>query len=317
MLLALFRPPFYLLPPFYPSIKKMTFLKLSFPTTKGYLSPLPCHHPLLNLVTSVLHEWRGIIRYTASGETSYKECVPFIFIKATVITGYFWGTHFDNKVTERNVSITTKKGIFNVHAENDWKSEERMGNFWTSLDLTQLSHTNGRRFVPTSGLHKAGVVPLLLSKPSDTNQLHLLLTALSNQSSPPHDIVLVDDGSKIFPGLKAYENVHVVQLKKNRGPAVARNAGIWRALQLVGGAARDGCVCIFLTDLDCLPTSSWIANGMQSLRAERPHLFQFSHGRADEEPVILAGTTLSVQGGQTNYFARYHHYFGTLNPRIF
>ena len=66
------------------------------------------------------------------------------------------------------------------------------------------------------------------------NRAHLLQRALDSvysQSYSAHEVIVVDDGSTddTASKLSAYEGLHVIQLKTNRGVSAARNAGLKRA----------------------------------------------------------------------------------------
>ncbi len=79
--------------------------------------------------------------------------------------------------------------------------------------------------------------------------LPVCLTALQRQTQPPGEIIVVDDGSQDQTAevARAY-GVQLLQ-QPHQGPAAARNLGIQKA--------RGGVV--LLTDADCEPEPTWIA----------------------------------------------------------
>lgn len=131
------------------------------------------------------------------------------------------------------------------------------------------------------------------SSDEDTRQLEALLASLSSQSHSPSLIIIIDDGSPIFPSLPKYPDVQILHLPKNLGPAGTRNAGIRRALEL-DQSLQAGKGYIFLTDLDCLLSAKWIETGLKALESHR-RLTSPLAGLADPsvlEPILIAGKTI-------------------------
>jgi GT2 family glycosyltransferase len=103
-------------------------------------------------------------------------------------------------------------------------------------------------------------------------------------------VIVVDDGSPIaIPPLP--EQVEVVRLQVNAGPAAARNRGLERALSL-------GAQVVLFTDVDCVPVPGW-AEAMADFLADGRH-------------VAAGGVTRSHD---TTLLDRYHDFAGSLNGR--
>jgi glycosyltransferase involved in cell wall biosynthesis len=81
------------------------------------------------------------------------------------------------------------------------------------------------------------------------------LDALRNQTQPPDEIIVVDDGSQDRTAQVARDQGAHVFEQVHQGPAVARNLGVHQA---------SGDV-ILLTDADCEPVPEWIAEMMRTL----------------------------------------------------
>ncbi|MCA9449876.1 MAG: glycosyltransferase, partial [Candidatus Omnitrophica bacterium] len=126
------------------------------------------------------------------------------------------------------------------------------------------------------------IVPVFNS----ANHLPDLLAALSNQTQPPQEVLLVDDGStddtvtvaKKLSQELAGLNVRVLE-QDHRGPGAARNLGADHA---------EGEILLF-TDSDCLPSEVWVEKML--------------------EPFARDGSVIGVQGAylsnQTAAMARF------------
>lgn len=75
------------------------------------------------------------------------------------------------------------------------------------------------------------------------------LNALRSQTANPHEVIVVDDGSKdgTIEAARKFSGVRVIT-QKHRGPAAARNLGAKNA---------SGDILLF-TDADCVPEKAWI-----------------------------------------------------------
>lgn len=143
----------------------------------------------------------------------------------------------------------------------------------------------------TTDARVAVVVPALLRTTHDGETLAALLEALERQSRT-HRVIVVDDGSP--RPIVAPERVMTCRLKRNVGPAAARNRGIAIAL-------AEGAEVIALTDADCLPEPGWLQEFVDTfITMPDAHL--------------LSGNTRAYDRG---WFGRYHERNGTLNGRRF
>lgn len=79
--------------------------------------------------------------------------------------------------------------------------------------------------------------------------LDACLDACFHQTHPPHEIIVVDDGSTddTPDRVRTHPNVHLVQ-QENAGPAAARNHG---------ARVATGDIVVY-TDSDCLPEPAWL-----------------------------------------------------------
>lgn len=94
--------------------------------------------------------------------------------------------------------------------------------------------------------------------------------------------------------------LQVLALETNCGPAVARNAGMDEAWDILKPSA------VMFTDLDCLPAPKWVSAAVERLQA-------LAGGPGDEAEALLGG--LATSAGQT-VFDVYHERWGTLSPRL-
>ncbi len=90
------------------------------------------------------------------------------------------------------------------------------------------------------------------------------LEALARQKAPPFEVVVADDGSTdgsfqavVEKGAHLGLAGRVVRLRRNRGPATARNVALLTARADI----------MAFTDSDCLPTEEWIQAGLASFRS--------------------------------------------------
>lgn len=91
-----------------------------------------------------------------------------------------------------------------------------------------------------------------------------LLEALLTQTHPPHEIILIDDGSTdstpaLLQSFAARDARVRILTQKNKGPAAARNLG-WRE--------SSSEICVF-TDGDCVPESDWLEKLLTPFADER------------------------------------------------
>lgn len=86
---------------------------------------------------------------------------------------------------------------------------------------------------------------------NDARAVREMVEHLLRQSLPPHEIVVVDDGSTddTLDVLKRFGERIILLSKPNGGPASARNYGV---------TAASGDLIAF-TDSDCLPQENWLA----------------------------------------------------------
>jgi len=134
------------------------------------------------------------------------------------------------------------------------------------------------------------VVPAFIRNPFERDCLERLTECLLNQTKKIEQIIIVDDRSPYNYETPKEVNHH--RLKKNQGPARARNKGIEIALS-------SGADIILFTDVDCVPTNTWAQSFVQLFLDDRN-----TH--------ILSGNTRSFN---KNWLGRYHEINGTLNGR--
>lgn len=100
------------------------------------------------------------------------------------------------------------------------------------------------------------IIPVL----NDSRRLEVCLEALSNQTYPKssYEVIVVDNGSdEDIKGLVSRFQVAFPAYETVPGPAAARNRGI---------SLAKGDILAF-TDADCIPCSSWIEKGAESIRS--------------------------------------------------
>lgn len=136
------------------------------------------------------------------------------------------------------------------------------------------------------------VIPTFIRSEKDKRDIHNLLRSIKNQILPPNEVIIIDDCSPIsydFPN-----NITVIRLEKNSGPAKARNLGKKIAVE-------NGSDIIAFTDTDCILSNNWTSIIVQSFLDFK--IFN-----------LLSGNTVSYD---KNWFGIYHNLNGTLNGRKF
>lgn len=104
---------------------------------------------------------------------------------------------------------------------------------------------------------KAAVIVAVFN---EEQHLSGLLDSLLSQTRPPHEIIIVDDGSTdstpaLLKSYAARDSRVRIFRQKNRGPAAARNLG-WKE------SVSD--LCVF-TDGDCVPEADWLEKLLPAL----------------------------------------------------
>lgn len=136
------------------------------------------------------------------------------------------------------------------------------------------------------------VIPTYVKSEKDKQNLSNLIQSIENQTLKPTQVIIIDDCSPINFTLP--DNLKLERLKKNSGPAKARNIGKKIALD-------SGSDIIAFTDTDCILSENWVSIITQSFIKNRE--FQ-----------ILSGDTISYD---QSWFGTYHNINGTLNGRQF
>lgn len=103
----------------------------------------------------------------------------------------------------------------------------------------------------TLGAMSALIIPCYVRSEWDARCLRRLLDSVQAQSQPFEKVYLVDDASP-WPYEVPHAFVERVVLKRNAGPARARNVGVARAL-------ASGIDVILFTDHDCILDREWNA----------------------------------------------------------
>ncbi|MBN1389293.1 MAG: glycosyltransferase [Candidatus Thermoplasmatota archaeon] len=102
------------------------------------------------------------------------------------------------------------------------------------------------------------VVPCYLRNREDADKLDRLLSSAILQTLPFDNVIIVDDGSE-FRSECQLENVVLIRLRENSGPARARNVGMEEAL-------KRGGEIIFFTDHDCILDPEWSSKMVESMK---------------------------------------------------
>lgn len=252
----------------------------------------------------------------------------FVALHAAANLGYAWGQWCDTFTTsDGHVIVRTANGChFTVPPPAD-DSLQGLG-LGPREDASALLPTVAS--APDIELAVAVVVPVLVTDAADLEQLSKLVARLLGQTLPPRHVIIVDDGSPVEVATRTKalmtsttgSEIEVVRLQCNRGPAVARNAGVDRAVALNSDAAAAGKLVVFLTDLDCLPLEDWTERGVAAVAARRPFLVNASlhselgsaAAQNKSQPLLVGGTT--VGSNPLHAVDGYHDRFGTLNPRL-
>lgn len=139
------------------------------------------------------------------------------------------------------------------------------------------------------------IIPIYINNVHDIIQLKDLIDSICKNISTL--ITIVNDGSPLYildniiNLSKKYENITLLSIYPNSGPAKARNIGL-------DYAYKNNIETICFTDLDCLLTKDYIKNVIES----------------DINNALLCGITYSY--GDT-IFDKFHDFYGTLNCRLF
>ena len=136
------------------------------------------------------------------------------------------------------------------------------------------------------------VIPTFIKSEKDKQDIANLLKSIENQILPPSEVIIIDDCSPIL--YKFPNNITVIRLEKNSGPAKARNLGKEIAV-------KNGSDIIAFTDTDCILSNNWTSIILQSFIV----LKDFN---------LLSGNTISYD---KKWFGIYHNLNGTLNGRKF
>jgi glycosyltransferase involved in cell wall biosynthesis len=166
-----------------------------------------------------------------------------------------------------------------------------------------LSHTVESERPPFPTTAVAVAVPVYAKTHANIRQLSRLLTSIQEQKIRPSAIV-IDDGSPFYMPLlqmllrEEGSNINSCQLllhrlKRIRGPAVTRNAGLDVIMEHV---SHTQVVCFI--DLDCIPTPEWTHHKVHAQMTAT---------------AVYAGITNAWK--LNNPIGSYHNVFGTLNGR--
>lgn len=139
------------------------------------------------------------------------------------------------------------------------------------------------------------IIPIFIRDNMGIKQLSNLIKSLKCQTFKPKAIILVDDGSTIKYKCYNIDNLDVIKLQNNNGPAYARNIGIEKAINNYNARI------IAFTDSDVMVSKEWVEN-------------IFNGFKNNPQAAALSGHTYSF--GHT-WLDKYHNINGTLNGRVF
>ena len=126
------------------------------------------------------------------------------------------------------------------------------------------------------------------------------IRALSGQTYPINEIIIVDDGStdETSAVIRSFMNVKYIH-QDNAGPAVARNRG----------AAESKSDIVFFTDSDCIPEKTWIERSIAHFEKPDVAVVAGSYGIANPESRLARCIH--------NEIIYRHHYLMPNYPRSF
>lgn len=147
--------------------------------------------------------------------------------------------------------------------------------------------------------HIAVICPFFITDSFSYQQLLNFLESLQKQTLPPAYVFLIDDASPLPYSLPSIQNMQVIRLEKNMGPAYARNRGIEALQKLKLESSFDTSIVAF-SDSDVVLSKNWLEE-------------IFLGFKQNSQAFGLSGITQSL--GKT-IFDAYHNINGTLNGRI-
>jgi len=136
------------------------------------------------------------------------------------------------------------------------------------------------------------VIPTFIRSKSDLDNLSCLIASIQKQTVRPNSIIVVDDCSPEEYDLR--DDLIIERLKRNSGPATARNKG-----KLIAEALHSDIVAF--TDTDCILNTDWVETIISSFLQYR-------------DCNILSGNTTAYD---SHWLGTYHDINGTLNGRRF
>lgn len=139
---------------------------------------------------------------------------------------------------------------------------------------------------------QTGAVVIIPARCSTSGQADLLQRSVATLLQQPAKVIVVNDGSPLWPQLPSA--VEVLNNPSSKGPAASRNRGLDAALNSQAGV-------VLFTDSDCRPEPNWVSEVVGGF-VENPYIHCVS-GRTDS--------------ANSTWFDRYHEINGTLNGRAF